>query len=95
VVITTIERRFGLQSTQTGLIAASYDIGKIIYNYCKYDRISGLDCLELREFKDDISSYAAYSRAPIPAVAAPSSVGMKAIKKMNSKILPCETLLSS
>jgi hypothetical protein len=28
VVITTIERRFGLQSTQTGLIAASYDIGE-------------------------------------------------------------------
>jgi organic anion transporter 4A len=28
VVITTIERRFGLQSTQTGLIAGSYDIGR-------------------------------------------------------------------
>ena len=33
VVITSIERRFGLQSTQTGLIASSYDIG-IYFNVC-------------------------------------------------------------
>ncbi|XP_023328222.1 solute carrier organic anion transporter family member 4A1 isoform X2 [Eurytemora carolleeae] len=30
VVITSIERRFGLQSTQTGLIASSYDIGSLL-----------------------------------------------------------------
>jgi len=30
VVITSIERRFGLQSTQTGIIASSYDIGSLL-----------------------------------------------------------------
>lgn len=30
VVITSIERRFGLQSTQSGIIASSYDIGSLI-----------------------------------------------------------------
>ena len=30
VVITSIERRFGLQSTQTGMIASSYDIGSLV-----------------------------------------------------------------
>ena len=30
VVITSIERRFGLNSTQTGTIASTYDIGSMI-----------------------------------------------------------------
>ena len=30
VVITSIERRFGLQSTQSGMIASSYDIGSLL-----------------------------------------------------------------
>jgi organic anion transporter 4A len=30
VVISTLERRFGLLSTQTGIIAGSYDIGSMI-----------------------------------------------------------------
>ena len=30
VVISTIERRFGLDSTQSGLVAGSYDIGSLI-----------------------------------------------------------------
>ena len=30
VVITSIERRFGLQSTQTGMIASSYDLGSLV-----------------------------------------------------------------
>jgi len=30
VVITTVEKRFSLQSTQTGIIASSYDIGSLI-----------------------------------------------------------------
>ena len=30
VVISSLERRFGLQSTQTGLIAGTYDIGSML-----------------------------------------------------------------
>ena len=30
VIITTLERRFGLSSTETGVIAGSYDIGSMI-----------------------------------------------------------------
>jgi organic anion transporter 4A len=30
VVISTLEKRFGLQSTQTGVIAGCYDIGSML-----------------------------------------------------------------
>ena len=30
VVLTTLERRFGLLSTETGVIAGSYDIGSML-----------------------------------------------------------------
>ena len=30
VVISTIEKRFGLKSTETGLVAGSYDIGSML-----------------------------------------------------------------
>ena len=30
VVISTLERRFGLQSTTTGLVAGAYDVGSML-----------------------------------------------------------------